>query len=156
VTTDSGIQFEAHVTATSDALKELAQQLGDRRVPNRQLAVQMSSWVARNFAAEGRLNVPWASLAVSTAARRVTRSGARRGFEHILVQSGLLRASFQQFAADNDTATVGSAISYAVYHEEGGEHLPRRPMLPTPEIALDMAVDVYENYIERHQRAVGL
>jgi phage gpG-like protein len=153
---EEGIQFEAHVEATSGALRELAQQVGNRSVPNRQLAIQMSSWVARNFAAEGRLNVPWASLTPSTAAQKVTKAGGRRGFEHILVQSGLLRASFQQFGYDNDTATIGSAITYAIYHEEGGKNLPRRPMLPTPELALGMAIDVYDNFLERAQRSAGL
>jgi phage gpG-like protein len=151
-----GVQFEVKSTATSDALRALASQLQDRRVPNRQLAVQMSSWVARNFAAEGRLNAPWASLAPSTAASKVTKAGARRGYDHILVRSGLLRASFQQFGYDNDTATVGSAVKYAEYHEAGGVNLPRRPMLPTPEIALRDAVDVYENYIKRSKASAGL
>jgi phage gpG-like protein len=153
---ESGIQFEAHVEATSAALRDLAQQLSDRRTPNRQLAVQMSSWVTRNFAAEGALNVPWARLAESTAMRRVTKGGARRGYEHILVVSGVLRASFQQFAYDNDSATVGSAVRYSIYHEEGGPNLPRRPMLPPPEQALRDAVDVYENFIQRSRGSVGL
>lgn len=151
-----GIQFEARTTATSDALRVLAQQLADRRTPNRQLAVQMSSWVARNFNAEGRLNVPWAPLTPGTAKRKVTKAGNRRGFEHILVVSGLLRASFQQFGYDNDTATIGSAIKYALYHEEGGGHLPRRPMLPTEAIALQMATEVYENFVRRSRGAAGL
>jgi len=153
---EGGVQFEVKTTATSDALQRLAAQLRDRRVVNRQLAIQMSSWVARNFAAEGRLNVPWASLAASTAARKVTKAGARRGFDHILVQTGLLRASFQLFASDNDSATVGSAVKYAEYHEAGGRHLPRRPMLPTSDIALGQAVDVYENFIARSREQAGL
>lgn len=153
---DEGIQFELKSQATSAALRDLAAQIGNRAQVNRQLAVQLSSWVARNFQAEGRLNVPWASLAPSTAAGKVTKSGARRGFDHILVRSGLLRASFQQFGYDNDTATIGSAVNYAQFHEEGGPNLPRRPMLPTPEIALRDAVDVYDNFIKRARGSAGL
>lgn len=151
-----GVQFEVKSEATSEALQRLAAQLSDRHVPNRQLAIQMSSWVARNFAAEGQLNAPWASLAASTAARKVTKGGARRGFDHILVQTGLLRASFQLFASDNDSATVGSAVKYAFYHEEGGKHLPRRPMLPPPEQALKDAIDVYDNFITHVRGQVSL
>jgi len=155
-----GIEFELKSTATSAALNKLARQIGDRRQVNYQLAVQMSSWVDRNFLAEGRLNEPWASLAPSTAARRVTKSGERRGFEHILVSigqgGGLLRASFQRFGYDNDSATVGSAITYSQFHEEGGPNLPRRPMLPTKAIALRDAVDVYGLWLHKGIQGAGL
>jgi phage gpG-like protein len=153
---EGGIHVEVRATQTSEALRDLARQLGDRRVPNRQLAVQMSSWVARNFAAEGALNQPWAKLKPSTANSKVTKAGARRGYEHILVVTGVLRASFQKFGYDNDSATVGTAIPFAVYHEEGGGNLPARPMLPPPEQALRDAVDVYTNFISRARGQVNL
>lgn len=153
-----GVHLQINATQVSDALRRMASSMRDRRIPNRQLAVQMSSWVARNFSAEGRLNVPWASLAASTAERKV--KGVRRGYDHILVGigpgGGTLRASFTQFSYDNDSASVGSDIPYAEFHEDGGPNLPRRPMLPSPEIALRDAVDVYDNYIKRSADKAGL
>jgi len=148
-----GSGIEVRVTATSDALRKLGRQLGDRRQANQALANQMSSWVARNFDAEGALGqTPWAALAPSTAKAKLKKYGAL----HILEGSGFLRASFSRFGYDNDSATVGSDVLYSKYHEEGGEHLPRRPMLPPPDVALRDAVDVYQLFIDRARGSAGL
>jgi phage gpG-like protein len=153
-----GVHIEVDLKEVSGALLNLAKSIEDRRVPNRQLAVQMSSWIARNFREEGRLNVPWERLADSTANRK--SGGRRRGYAHILVGigqgGGTLRASFTHFSYDNNSAGVGSDVPYAEFHEDGGPNLPRRPMLPTEDIALSYAFDVYKNYIDRAAAKAGL
>jgi phage virion morphogenesis protein len=145
-----GISIEVHATATSEALQRLAGRISDRRVVNKELAIQMHSWVMRNFDAEGALNHAWASLSPNYAKWKAKRYGAL----HILELSGALRASFGDFGYDNDSATIGSPLEYAPYHEHGlpEKNLPARPMLPPTEVALQDAMDVYENYLHTSVR----
>lgn len=149
------IEVEHSITATSQALQFLASNLQDRRLPNRQLAVQMLSWVDNVFNAEGQPDAPWPQLAKSTAMRFVTKT-KRRGFHPILAVSGHLRASFSRIGYDNDSATIGSDVFYSIFHEYGTPRIPRRPMLPPPEQALKDAIDIYGLFIETEQKRAGL
>lgn len=150
-----GIQIEVHNQATSAALVSLASQLQNRRIPNKALAIQMSSWIARNFEAEGALNQSWASLSPDYAKWKSKKFGEAK---KILELSGHLRASYANFGYDDDTATVGTSLFYAAFHEQGvpEKNLPARPMLPTAEIALNDAVQVYRYYIDQSIRNAGL
>lgn len=143
---ESDIQVEVHATATSDALQRLAGRIQDRRVVNKEVAIQIHSWIMRNFAAEGALNESWASLSPNYAKWKAKRYGIGK---KILERDGQLRDSFGNFAYDNDSAAIGTSLFYAIYHELGlpDRNLPRRPMLPPIEIATKDAVDVYTNYL---------
>jgi len=67
------------------------------------------------------------------------RAAARRRLEGglaILQDTGTLRGSIRSFA-DNDSATIGSALEYAAIHQFGGKAgrgrkvtIPARPFLP--------------------------
>lgn len=148
------VQVEVHAEATSKALRDLADQLSDRRVPNKEISIELVNWVTRNFEAEGALNEVWASLSPDYAKWK-----AKHGYAgHILVLSGLLRGSFNEHGYDNDTAIVGTPITYAPYHEHGApEHnLPARPMLPPAAVALEKAIGVYDLFLRTHIDRVGL
>lgn len=78
----------------------------------------------------------------------------------ILQDTGQLRESFGFFSDDNIAGVGAKAYvdkkrkgkrkaptDIAKVHEEGGGHVPPRPMLPTREQALALGVRVYEFYV---------
>jgi phage gpG-like protein len=80
------------------------------------------------------------------------QSGA--GLVKILQDTGALRNSFAPFS-DNDIAGIGAQsnaehANLAIVHEYGNpsRNIPARPMLPTPAIALDIAMSVYRIYLQ--------
>lgn len=60
-----------------------------------------------------------------------TKSGAK-----ILMDTGKLRASIAT-KHSNDSAMVGSVLSYAKVHQTGGEHIPARPYLGVSDSGMD-------------------
>lgn len=147
------ISIQVNADGAAKSLTRLALSVNDRRVPNRQLAVQLQGHVFREFKTEGAFNGGnWAPLAESTARRKVTKAGQRRGFHPILMVTGHLRNSYLSFY-DDTKAGVGSEVEYAPYHEEGAPpHLPKRSVLPTEKEALDYAVRIYGLYVEKSIR----
>jgi len=151
------MEAKYEVTASSQALRALQAQIGNRSVPNRQVATQLYAEVMHYFDSQGNAGVPWAPLAPST-----LRTYARKGEAHprILERTGHLRASWLPFS-DDEVAGVGarSAVSIepegvdaadlAIIHELGTDHIPARPMLPSRERGLEIAMQVYNAYIAR-------
>lgn len=103
------------------------------------------------------------------AARTAVRAGAssRQAFDatgvgllKILQDTGALRNSFHPFS-DNEEAGVGSQSNakhadVSVVHQLGLGRVPARPMLPTPEAALEMAIAVYNVHIEESRKQARL
>jgi len=93
-------------------LNVLTRKIQSRTDLNARWAVLTLNWINRNFATEGGMVGGWKPLSPNTLAAR--RSGAGR----ILQDTGRLRASFIPRWNDKQ-ASVGSAISYSRFHEEG-------------------------------------
>lgn len=136
------IRVEVNAEAALRSFTRLAAASRDRRIPNRQLAVQLQSWVFRNFQQGGGLQTPpWAPLAEAT-----RRQKTRLGYSGTpLIRTGHLRQSFRPFS-DNDTAGVGSEVPYSQYHETGTSRLPQRAMLPPRAVTIDYALKIYERW----------
>jgi len=133
---------------------ELALKFRDRTIPNRQVSVQLYEWVMRNFKVEGGLTEQkhWTPLKEST-----KKAKARKGYRMILQNTGALRQSFMPFSS-NDYAGVGAQQKFTSHgrpydlariHEKGNKTIPARPMLPTKQQALTMAIKVYDWHIKR-------
>jgi phage gpG-like protein len=143
------ISVEIKSNAALRKLQLAAAKLKDRKIPNRQLAVQLMSWVGDNFDGSGsRLKRPWAPLQPATLAAK-----ARKGYSSKpLMRTGNLRQSFAGFS-DNDEAGVGAqasfGVDYAEFHENGvpENNLPKRQMLPPQEVALGYGVRIYDLYV---------
>lgn len=136
------IRVEVNAGAAIRRFGTLVSESRDRRVPNRQLATQLTGWTLRNFQQGGSLQTPaWAPLKPSTAKQK-----ARQGYSATpLIRTGHYRQSFRPFY-DNDTAGTGSEVPYSKYHETGTKNLPQRAALPSAEVALGYAVQVYERW----------
>lgn len=136
------IRVEVNAEAALAQFGRVAVAARNRTVPNRQLAVQLQGWVFRNFQSGGTMQTPnWAPLAASTLQQK-----RKKGYSGTpLIRTGHLRQSFRPFST-NDTAGVGSEVSYSQYHETGTARLPQRAMLPSRAVALDYAVKIYERW----------
>ena len=137
----------------SRRLRALARQVGDTRVPNKALAVQMQSWALRNFDSSGGKVGGWAPLAPST-----LKEKARKGYSpKPLLRTGHLRTSLLAFF-DDRRAGLGSELEIAEYHEEGvpENNLPARRMLPEREEAYEMGIQVYGHHIARARARAAL
>lgn len=131
-----------------------------REIPNRKIASAMHSRVMRNFRNEEGEGAPWAPLAP-----RTIRWKQKRGYSKILQNTGLLRASFAWSSTPDRASVFAQPIhgapdkrppNIALFHQEGGKFLPRRPMLPSRAQALDIAIKVYNLEIEAKRRKVRL
>lgn len=143
--------------AVQGRLRRLTARLADRRQVNRALSVSLWNMVQRNFQTEGNDGTPWAPLAPSTIKARGRRQGSPVTLTKILQDTGYMRQSFD-FFSDNDQAGVGAVESKAhaelsVIHELGLGHVPARPMLPTRDLALSSALQVYGHFVERAVRS---
>lgn len=136
------ISVEVNATAALRRFGTLVSESKDRRVPNRQLATQLTGWTLRNFQQGGSLQTPpWAPLKASTAKQK-----AKHGYSsQPLIRTGHYRQSFRPFY-DNDTAGTGSEVPYSKYHETGTSRLPQRAALPSEAVALGYAVQIYERW----------
>lgn len=132
-----------------------AREIGDTTQANRELSIQLYSIVLRRFETAGASSgQPWTALKPGTAARK-----ARDGYSPLpLTRTGILRASFFPGFYSKKEAGVRSRVPYASAHQEGvpERNLPARPMLPDKEEALEAAINVYENHIERARKRAGL
>lgn len=142
------IRFEVNAAPALRRISTLVRESGDRTQPNRQLAAQLTGWTLRNFQAGGGMQTPtWAPLKPSTAKQK-----ARLGYSPLpLIRTGHYRQSFRPFY-DNDRAGVGSEVPYSKYHETGTKHLPKRPALPSEQVALGYAMQIYERWAARLAR----
>ena len=141
--------FRALVNAT-DALRALsrtATRIGNRELPNRQLAVQLQGHVFKEFDTSGVfMGGAWPPLSPRRLAWKIKRNYSSRP----LLMTGALRNSYLSFH-DANQAGVRSRMSYAEAHELGvpSRNLPQRSVLPSEQEALDYAVRIYSRYIER-------
>lgn len=174
------------IQVTSDALQKLAAGIADTNKANQQLSVKLEGEVLRNFASEGsEFGAPWQPLALSTILERLKGSRKSKsakakakeifkaggtskqafaasgaGLIKILQDTGGLRQSFAGFFTATE-AGVGAQSNAAhadlsKVHEFGTEHIPARPMLPPPQLALDWAIEVYENHIAQARQRANL
>jgi phage gpG-like protein len=136
------IRVEVNAGAAIRRFGVLAGESRDRTQPNRQLATQLTGWTLRNFQAGGSLQTPsWAPLKESTAKQK-----ARKGYSPLpLTRTGHYRQSFRPFWT-NDTAGTGSEVPYSKYHETGTKNLPQRAALPSEQVALGYAMQIYERW----------
>jgi phage gpG-like protein len=136
------IRVEVNASAAIRRFGTLVNESRDRRVPNRQLATQLTGWTLRNFQSGGSLQTPvWAPLKAATAKRK-----AKLGYSATpLIRTGHYRQSFRPFY-DNDRAGTGSEVPYSKYHETGTKNLPQRAALPPEQVALSYAMQVYERW----------
>lgn len=87
----------------------------------------------------------WPALAESTQERKVTKSGRKRGGEHILIVSGKLRRSVQAVTERTGRGEVslitGSNMPYAATHNfgdnRGKRRIPRRTFLAVSQMVID-------------------
>ena len=136
------IRIEVNVAGALERFGRLVSESKNRTVPNRQLATQLTGWTLRNFQQGGGLQTPnWLPLKPST-----LKEKKRLGYSALpLIRTGHLRQSFRPFY-DNDQAGTGSEVPYSKYHETGTQHLPQRAMLPSQQVALGYAVQIYERW----------
>lgn len=109
---------------------------------------------SKKAAAKGLIKQGLSSAAV------YAQSGA--GLVKILQDTGALRQSFAGFY-DADVAGVGAQSNathgdLSIIHEYGdpSRNIPARPMLPTPDQALEMAMAVYERFVSESRQAANL
>jgi phage gpG-like protein len=136
------ITIEVNAAAALRSMANLTNASRDRTQPNRQLATQLTGWTLRNFQAGGSMQNPsWAPLKPSTAKQK-----ARLGFSPFpLLRTGHYRQSFRPFY-DNDRAGTGSEVPHSKYHERGTRKMVARPALPSEQVALSYAMQVYERW----------
>lgn len=151
------IKAQVKTQKTAAALRRLASGLSSRTVPNRQAAVQLTSWVLNNFEQSGALQPkPWDPLAASTVKQK-TRKGL--SLKPLYGQTGNLRQSFAGFAT-NDLFGVGArasfGVDYAEVHEYGSDNVPSRPMLPPEKVAVDYGIRIYDLFIKQRAKSADL
>jgi phage gpG-like protein len=95
-----------------------------------------------------------------TSKQAFAASGA--GLIKILQDTGALRQSFAGFFTP-DEAGVGARSNAAhadlsIVHEFGdpSRNIPARPMLPPPDLALEWAIEVYQNHIAQARQSANL
>lgn len=139
------IKITVNAGGADGALRRLVLRVADREPINRKLAVQLQGHVFREFQTAGAFKGgTWAPLSEARAKWK-----AKRGWSaQPLLMTGHLRDSYLSFY-DDRRAGVGSEVEYAPYHEEGGEHLPKRSVLPTEDEAREYAVAIYGLEIRR-------
>lgn len=156
--------IEAKITRASEIklqrrFSQLAADLKDRRIPNKQISIDLYSFTMRNFQTEG-VTVTGARWPELAAGGRWVGSGPNRYFDRsakLLQDTGQLRNSFVPFS-DNDMAGVGAQrmsrsdgapSDLAEIHQEGLGHMPQREMLPRRQSALEMAVKIYARWVQK-------
>lgn len=130
--------------ATRKKLLTLSDKMKNRSTVNRDVAIQFHSWVIDNYDSEGGKVGKWPALKNRSYAERKKKMGKKK----LLVISGRLRNSFIPFS-DNDKAGIGSDVIYSRTHQEGLNGVLQRRMLPNLQEASDMALKVYNFYIEK-------
>lgn len=150
---------------TQQRLLKIARAVENPAPINRKVSIALYGVVMRNFRDQGNNGTPWTPLA---AGGRWKGRGERRSFDsaaQILMDTGALRQSFSPFH-DSNQAGVG-AKNYvpkngddapedlAAIHEYGTTRIPARPMLPTIDQGLDLALNIYGQEIARSVKGVG-
>lgn len=144
-------------------LIKLANTVSDTAMLNRQVGIALYGAVLRNFRDQGHEGKAWSPF---KAGGRWHGRGKDRRLDtgaKLLMDTGALRASFVPFS-DATRAGVG-ARSYvpkgtgeapwdlAAIHEFGTSTIPARPMLPSLEKGLELALNIYGRAIDRAARS---
>lgn len=140
-------------------LIKLAKTIGDTKVLNRQVSIALYGIVLRNFRDSSSDGKAWSPF---KAGGRWEGRGKARYLDtsaQLLLDTGALRASFAPFADANQAgvgaknyvpkSTGGAPWDLAAIHEFGTRNIPARPMLPTLEQGLGVAIKVYDWAIKR-------
>ena len=121
-----GIQLSITVKGMArmrSILNRLTKKAENRRELHARWAVLALNWINRNFQSEGGLRGGWKPLSPNTLA------GRRKGSGRILQDTGELRASFIP-RWSSESASVGSGLDRAVFHEKGTKPYTIRPIRP--------------------------
>ena len=170
---DAGLVVNIDVSELKKHMDNLGQQFQQEPLL-KGIGLRQVKWINDNFEQRGALAGGWKPLSPFTIAHRI------KGSDVPLQDKGLLRASFTPGARDSrfgvagNTVTVGTAIPYASFHEEGVLHpiypvkakalgvkgprgwalhhtsgIPKRKMLPTPQQARDISVAFIQAKIKK-------
>lgn len=132
---------------------------------NAAIAIELKKFVDENFDSDGKRRqpegwVPWAESTRKARERKNRRLEAKAGQgsanpPRLLQDTRALRQSFLEFYDDHE-AGVGALSTrehadLAEIHEFGSaaRNIPARPMLPSPEQALEIGMRVYGLYMEQ-------
>lgn len=124
---DTGLKYSVDVSGLAKKLINVGRELNPAALL-KQIGLRQMKWVDDNFRSDGALAGGWAQLSKNTIA------GRRKGSSKPLQDSGILRASFTAGGKGNifniagNEVTIGSAIPYASYHEEGTGPYEIRPI----------------------------
>ena len=131
------------LTVDNDAavrrLRQYARLVGNWRVANKKVSIQLYGWVMRNYETEGSLVGGWAPIAPATA-----KGKSRKGYsERILLRTGVLKNNYA-FYSNEQEAGVGNKIPYSLFHEEGvpKRGLPPRRQMPAADDMTGIAEEV--------------
>lgn len=127
-------------------LRQYATLVGNWRVANKKIAIQLYGWVLRNYETEGSLVGGWAPIARATA-----KGKSRKGYsERILLRTGVLKNNYA-FYSNEQEAGAGNKISYSLFHEEG---VPKRGLPPRRQMpAADDMTKVAEEVLGFHVKS---
>jgi len=114
--------------------RQIEKKVKNHKVLYKRIGIKILKWVNDNFEAEG-IEEKWDELKPQTIARR------RKETFKILQDTGRLKGSYT-YQSGARKVTIGSAVDYAKYHE------PKRPMLPSKELALMMSIQIADNFVK--------
>lgn len=137
------------VEKTIRYLDGVSRKLSVTRATNKKAAIQMLSWVKKNFVAEGALHenksLKWKPLKPATIKRRIQGKGS--GTPKILRDKGNLMNRWT-ITADNNKAVLKSQQNYSATHEYGRGKIPRRKIFPTKTQGVKIVKPVYDMFVE--------
>lgn len=130
--------------------KSMARKIKNRRPLFKRIGIKLLNKINEGFEQEENDGKKWTPLAESTIAqRRKEGKGAM-----ILQDTGRLKGSYTS-QVTGDTLRVGTNVEYAPIHEFGKD-VPKRPMLPSREITLGIALSTTEGFIKEAKIKSGL
>lgn len=130
--------------------------LADFSEAQTRIADDFRELITEQFATEGRAGrTPWAPIAPSTARRRGRASP-------VLYSSGALFASLRDPGApghveeaDTRSLTLGSRLSYALYHQTGTRRMPARPIIVLSGGRVERWVEIVRQQIDKKTLRLG-
>lgn len=147
---DEPIEIEFDSDEVKNALLKLAERSENLRPLMKNIAGIFAYSTEENFKEQGRPE-KWVDLAEITKQRRTKQ---KKWPGQILQVSGILASSINTYY-DNDSAIIGSNLSYAAIHQLGGQAgknkavtIPDRPYLQLTEDDYDEILQETEKYLK--------